>query len=141
MIHKGIPACQLPFWKAKTTNEIHNLYLALTCNPKKVLNQLQATASSEDEEKVIAYLEQFVGNMNGDLIQRFLRFTTGSSVCISRKITVTFNKLSGLSRRPTSHTCDCTLELSTMYESYSEFSHEFTSILLQPKEYWIMNAI
>lgn len=141
IIHKGIATNQLPFWKTKTTMELLTLYLALTCNPKKVINQLQTTATCEEEEKIVAYLEQYLGNMNNDLLRRFLRFTTGSSVCISDKITVTFNRLSGLSRRPTSHTCDCTLELSTMYGSYSEFSNEFSNILLQPEKYWLMDAI
>jgi len=43
----------------------------------------------------------------------FLRFVTGSSVCMTWPIHIKFNTLSGYGRRPISHTCGCVLELST----------------------------
>ena len=58
----------------------------------------------------------------------FLRFTTGSSVCIASKISVTFNSSSGLARRPIAHTCSNTLELSG-YVNYHDFSAEWHAIL------------
>ena len=49
---------------------------------------------------------------------------TGGSVCISQPIKVTFNSPSGLTRWPISHTCSSTLELSTSYVTYMDFSTE-----------------
>ena len=54
---------------------------------------------------VMGYLQQFVGNMRNEEVCRFLRFTTGSSAIVVKCISVAFNNLSGLSRRPIAHTC------------------------------------
>ena len=54
--------------------------------------------------------------MRMDEIRHFLsEFTTGSSVLIAEKITISFNALSGISRRPIAHTCSCVLELIAFY--------------------------
>ena len=38
-------------------------------------------------------LQQYVGNMKQNEAQRFLCFVTGGSVCLSTRITLTFNGL------------------------------------------------
>ena len=58
-------------------------------------------------------------------IHRFLRFTTESSVLLASNISVPFNSLSGLVRRPIAHTCSSTLELSSIYINYLDFENEF----------------
>ena len=50
-------------------------------------------------------------------------------MCLDKKITMSFNNLSGLGRRPIAHTCDCLLELPVSYISYLDFTAEFQSIL------------
>ena len=67
---------------------------------------------------MFSYLQQFIGDMKRAEIRRFLRFTTGSSVLLASNISVAFNSLSGLARRPIAHTCSSTLELSSTYINY-----------------------
>ena len=69
-----------------------------------------------------------IGNMNINELRSFLRFVTGSTVCNSTKILVTFNSLTGLARRPLAHTCEPTLEISSTYINYDEFYGKFRSI-------------
>ena len=80
------------------------------------------------QARVLGYLRTFIGNLNHQDLRNFLRFVTGSSV-IDKKISVTFNSLSGLARRPISHTCSCTLELSVTYITYPDFAEEFLTVL------------
>lgn len=70
-----------------------------------------------------------IGNMKAQEIATFLRFVTGSSVCLDKKITMSFNNLSGLGHCPIAHTCDCFLDLPVSYLSYLDFTAEFQSIL------------
>ena len=86
-------------------------------------------------------LQQYIGNMKNDEIRSFLRFVTGSSVCSSKAILVTFNGLDGLARRPIGHTCSCSLELSTAYSSYLDLIAEFNSVLSNGDYAWKMDAI
>ena len=85
-------------------------------------------AQSPNEERVYGYLTTMIGNMNTNELRSFLRFVTGSTVCSSNDILVTFNILSGLSRRPIAHTCDSTLELSSTYINFDEFYEDFKVI-------------
>ena len=74
---------------------------------------------------MLGYLRTFIGNLNHQDLRNFLRFVTGSSVVIDKKISVTLYSLSGLARRPISYTCNCTLELSVTYLTYPDFVEEF----------------
>ena len=76
--------------------------------------------------------------MKAQELAAFLRFVTGSSVCFGKRITVSFNNLTGLARRPVVHTCDCLLDLPVSYSSYMEFTAEFKSILCNPEHMWSM---
>ena len=84
-----------------------------------------------------------VGNMQIFNLRRFMRFVTGSCVCNAGQITVIFNGLSGLGRRPIAHTCDCSLELPSSYINFNDFEEEFTAILSKTNdEYsWPMDGI
>ena len=73
-------------------------------------------------------------------LRLFLRFITGSSVCIDKKIEITFNNLTGAARRPIAHTCSCMLEIPLSYATYLEFSDEFSKILTS-EMLWAMDAI
>lgn len=142
LVHSGIPTEHIPFWQNQTVKNLSLLYSALTATPAKVVEILQSEPTDNAcEERVMSYLEQFVGNMNKDMLRKFLRFATGSSVCLSKKITVAFNNLSGFARRPISHTCGSLLELSSSYSTYPEFVGEFEEVLAQPESYWVMDAL
>ncbi len=86
----------------------------------------------------IFFFKQFIGTMSSDEVQRFV---SGSSVCPSQGIKVTFNNLSGFARIPISHTCDCCLELPIDYQSSIEFLNEFQSVLSSSEFLWHMDRI
>ena len=141
-IQSGVPSVHLPFWKGVDCASFYTLYKAMQATPAKVLEMISnVTTSDSREEKVLSYLRQFIGNMRHDEVQHFLRFVTGSPVCSSKSLLVTFNKQEGLLRRPISHTCSNTLELSSNYESYAEFTEEMSSVLCNPDGLlWTMDA-
>ena len=102
----------------------------MQATPAKVLEMLSDVITSDvREEKILSYLRRFAGSMRIDEVQRFLRFVTGSSMCSTNSILVTFNNQEGLACRPIAHTCGFTLELSTKYDAYSDFTEEFSLIL------------
>ena len=92
-----------------------------------------------NQERIFEYLRLYIGNMENCELRRFLRFVTGSSVCSSEGIRVSFNKLSGIERRPIGHTCSSLLELSSCYQSYEEFMQEFRAVLCLGD--WKLDAI
>lgn len=79
--------------------------------------------------------------MQNEEVRRLLRFTTGSAVLIAEKINISYNSLTGLSRRPIAHTCACILELPSTYASHLEFEQEFTAILADDEYSWGMHII
>lgn len=86
------------------------------------------------------YLTIFIGNLTHKELMAFLRFVTGSSLLSEKRMHVSFNSLTGIARRPISHTCSCELQLSTSYISYIEFSEEFYNVL-RSSDAWEMHAI
>ena len=114
--------------------------MCLTATPSKVLEVLdEPDFVHSAQERVYGYLRQFIGNMKMDEVRNFLRFVTGSSVLSNAAIKVTFNALGGLARRPIAHTCDNSVELSTEYLTYVDFTSEFEAIL---SEYsWSMDIV
>ena len=111
-------------------SELHALYIALNASVQKVLELIdEPVFTHPSQERIFGYLREYVANLKADEVQNFLRFVTGSGVCMNSRITVSFNALSGLARRPISHTCGCQLELSTAYTTYLDFASEFTAVL------------
>lgn len=140
-ILSGIPESHRNFWKAMSVNELHAVYLAQSATPEKVLEQLkEPTLVNSDQDRVIGYLQQYVGNMKGDELGRFLRFVTGLPVCATHGIIVAFNSLTGAARRPITHSCANMLELPSSYQSFVEFTQEFQAIL-NSDEKWRMDGI
>lgn len=141
VIYGGIPILHSPFWSDMSIDDLCSLYLTLTANPAKICSILNSIPLNPNEERVFVYCKQFVGSMNQGMVRRFLRFVTGSSVCLTNQINVQFNSMSGIARRPISHTCDSMLELSSTYTSYPSFIEEFEAILSQPEVNWTMDAV
>ena len=130
LMRSGIPTCDKPFWEEKSLHQLHAMYCSLSATPKKVIAKIvEPDIMNKNEDRIFGYLVQLIGNMKPEELRRFLRFITGSSVLIARFIMVTFNRLDGLSRRPITHTCTCTIELPSTYKSYIDFEEEFQSII------------
>ena len=141
-VHSGIPECHRPIWINKTVISLLALYKALNAKPESVIQQIEEPEFlSHSEGKVFGYLLQYIGSMKSDELALFLRFVTGSSVCSAQRITIIFNSLSGLARRPISHTCSNTLELSTTYCTFPEFAAELQAILTDPIVTWYMDGL
>ena len=137
----AIPPKHKVFWEKKTVHDLYDLYSALSVTPSKLISMLSCDETNPNEERIVNYLIQFIGTMTSDELRSFLRFVTGSSVCPSNGIQVTFNHLSGFARRPISHTCDCVLELPVEYKSSLEFITEFRTILTASENVWVMDGV
>ena len=135
IIHSGIPLCHKSYWNKKSPEDIVSCHFKLIATPAKVIAMFDPlNVLSPAEERIYGYLISMIGNMQVPELKLFLRFITGCSVCIGSAITVTFNSLSGLARRPIAHTCDFTLELPVTYVNYDDFYGEFKCILDSTKE-------
>ena len=142
MIYAGIPSQHQDFWQAKSPSDLHQLYKTLNATPIKVLSLLEdPVCMNKAQRLVFNYLRQYIGNMTLEEVRFFLRFVTGSSVCSATKIEIQFNMLSGLARRPISHTCSNLLELSATYLSYPEFVKDFKHVLSDNTYTWIMDSL
>ena len=140
-IHSGIPQIHKGFWNAITVDDLYKLYSSLTASPAKVVDMLvEPVAANPAQERVFGYLVQYIGSMKISEVQRFLRFVTGSSVCLTGGITIEFNGVSGLGRRPFGHTCPNTLEISSNYSTYLDFATEFNCVLNDNEYAWIMDG-
>ena len=140
-LHCGIPSQYHAFFGTFSVHQLYELYKALNATPGAVIHMIEEPVeTSSNQSRVLGYLKMFISNLNHQDLRNFLRFVTGSSVIIDKKISVTFNNLSGLARRPISHTCSCTLELSITYLMYSEFASEFLMVL-QSEVAWPMEAV
>ena len=139
-IHSGVPQQHLSFWRGLGVMGLYSIYGAQSVSPAKVLKMFDdAEGTDANEERILGYLRQFVGSMSTDELRQFLRFVTGSSVCLSCQIQVTFNNLEGIARRPIAHTCQPSLELSLSYMTSPEFTSEFRAIL-SDQYAWIMDS-
>lgn len=126
----GVPSSQKPFWQNVKVEELRSVYDSMTADPEKVLKHIQEPCfANANEERVFGYLQQYVGLMKAEEVKRFLRYVTGSSVLTGASITVSFNGLDGLSRRPVSHTCTNLLELPSTYATFTEFVKEFAFLM------------
>lgn len=140
-INGGIPAQHRSFWRDMKLECFLKVYLRATASVSSVLGIIIEPPLMDASQSVVyGYLRKYVGNMKNSEVRDFLRFVTGSSALIVDEISVTFNGLSGLSRRPVAHTCTPMLELPTTYETLVEFSQEFDA-LLSSELSWIMDAI
>ena len=116
--------------------------MSLSATPEVVLAVIDEPDEADVcQAHVFGYLQQCIGNMRNEEVRRFLCFTTGSSVLIANRISVTFNNLSGLARKPIAHTCGCVIELPSTYMSFLDFEQEFTAILAEDEYSWQMHAV
>lgn len=136
MVHSGIPSEHREFWNQLCIEGIAQLYFSMTMDMNKILLALQCDSSNQAEERTFGYLHTMIGNMGTNELQNFLRFTTGSSVFLSKKIKVLFNDTSGLGRRLFASTCSSTLYLPVSYSNYNDFFSEWAAILNETDQEW-----
>ena len=142
-LNSGVPKIYHSFFQHLSVEKMFDLYKALNATPSAVLRVVEEPFDMNyAEERVFGYLLSFIGSLKQNELRLFLRFVTGSSVLIAKVIKVTFNNLSGLARRPTSHTCDCQIELPVSYVTYPEFEMEFNKVLASDFScVWAMDAV
>jgi len=124
-----------------TVEAILDLYRRSFPTNKKVLELLVTCEppSTNAERETFSFLQRFVRGMKEDMLEKFLRFSTGSNVICVDQIMVTFTKLDGFSRRPVAHTCGAFLEVPCTYSNYTSFRGEWNNILKQGD--WEMDFI
>jgi len=141
-MHSGVPQSYHAFWKKFSVERLHQLYKALNATPNSVLAILdEPEEMNAAQERIFTFLKSFIGNMKQSEVGLFLRFVTGSSVLIAERIKTIFNNSTGLRRCPTSHTCDCVLELPISYTTYPEFEYEFSKVLADEEFAWAMDNV
>ena len=140
-LNGGIPDSHRKFWNEVTIERFLCVYYALHATAAKVLKVIKEPEFMDpSQSRIFGYLTQFIGNMKVDKVKRFLRFVTGSSALVVKEISVGFNTLSGLNRRPIAHTCASSIQLSTSYTTCVEFCEELEAVLTN--EYsWIMDSM
>lgn len=144
MIHSGIPKCHQEFWNNMSSQQLCTIYENLTVSPRKVNSLFNPPmALTRQEERIFNYLRTMVGNMKSKELRLLMRFITGSCVCSTSHIEVSFNSLSGLARRPIAHTCSCMLEIPATYINYDDFTKDFQAILSETDQNfaWRMDAL
>ena len=97
---------------------------------RKVVALLRCKPTDPAEQSILHYLKQFIRGMDSPQLGTFLNFVSGADVICIDAIHVEFAKLDGYARRPIAHICGCVLELLSTYDTYAEFSTEFTNILV-----------
>lgn len=116
------------------------VYEALQPTAKKVLKTLYLPDTLDLSQKSMQkHLTSYLKNADTLHLGNFLRFCTGSDLFLGKTITITFNQLQGLQRRPVAHTCGCVLELSVHYDNYPDFSSEMNKVL--ESNVWVMDIV
>ncbi|CAI5655050.1 unnamed protein product [Oreochromis niloticus] len=90
------------------------------------------------QSTVSRYLKRYIGEIDFNYLQLFLRFCTGSNL-LDKAILIEFIETTDFLRRPQSHTCGCVLKLPLGYHSYPDFRSEFNSILASSM--WVMDVV
>ena len=121
--------------------ELHALYVSLSATPEMVLAVIDDPDEADVcQAHVFGYLQQCIGNMRNEEVRRFLCFTTGSSVLIANRISVTFNNFKRISQEAYCTTCGCVIELPSTYMSFLDFEQEFTANLAEEEYVQLANA-
>ena len=134
-MRQGIPeGHRAAFWQGLSADDIAHILDAQRPTPEKVAAVIVSPVEdmTDDQDRTLYFLTEFVAGLDFDTLTDFLIFVTGS-VHQPDKISVTFTTLTGLDRRPISHTCFNQLEVPTTYASIKEFKREFLSVLASPE--------
>ena len=141
-IRRGMQDAHPSFWgMCNNPTLIVSLYDLLQPTTERVLAMVsEPQFNTMSKQTVFDYLRRFIQSLSTDDLGKFLRFTTGFSVCGPGSIKLVFNSVQGFQRRPTADTCTPSLSLSVTYSSYNDFSAEFHS-LLGSSHLWFFDSI
>ena len=141
LMQKGIPEYHREvFWNILTIPMIEHI-LKQTASTDKVISVLKTDdALKPEEENCLYLLKGCIQSFDQEDLELFLRFVTGGTQ-VPQDITVSFNSIHGLGRRPIAHTCSNQLEISTTYTSAKELQKEFLSLFFNEEEAFRMNSI
>lgn len=89
----------------ESEEDLDALYEKLNPTPKKVVKIIAASPSNPMQMNSLEYLKQYVRSLERVMLEKFLRYCTGSTVMCVEKIEVQFTQGSGFTRRPVAHTC------------------------------------
>lgn len=117
----------------KSQADLQQLSVKSAVSAKKVVGLLQTNPATDAERASFQHLKRFVKSLESKDLGILLKLMTGSDVICVNSIEVSYVALAGLSRRPTFRTCGPLLELPSTYDSYSELSEEFSSIISNAK--------
>ena len=124
----------------KSLEDLTTAYETLQPTGRKILKSLYFPDTLNARQKDIQkHLTLYLKNADSQHLCAFLRFCTGSDLFLEKRITISFNQLQGLQRRPVAHTCGCVLELSVHYDSYPDFSSEINKVL--ECNVWVMDIV
>ena len=113
----------------RSIESVQEFYKSKSPTAKKVIRLFRADPLSDADHQSLDHLKRFVKSLEGSALSKFLHFCTGSDIITCDYITITFNSLSGLERRPVARTCVPLIELPSTYESYLALAEEFSNIL------------
>lgn len=123
----------------KTPEAIVAFFSLKTPSARKVAKAIICNPISDAERQCLDFLKKFIRSLDASALGTFLKYTTGSDI-MPESIVVSFTSMDGFARRPIAHTCGRHLELPHTYQSFSELSEEFTS-LLTDKGAWGFNIV
>ena len=92
-----------------------------------VIRMIKEPVTTKHRPRYCFWISMIGSMKQEELCNFFLQFVTGSSVPVDNDICITFNSLSGLSRRPIAHTCAFRLELPSTYHDFEEFKSVLNS--------------
>jgi len=131
LLRNGLPALHVDtFWSQMTIDDLTHITDSQRPTGARVADVLTSAEDLRPEEaNVFYYLRQFVLGLDGEDMQLFLQFVTGSVHMPRSHITVSFFGSSAVARHIVAHTCSNTIEISTAYSSFQEFKREMLLIL------------
>ena len=141
-ICRGMNEAHPSFWgRCSNPTLMCSIYEMLVPTSERVLAMVsEPEFQTSGQQRVFDYLRRFIQSLSTDELGKFLRFTTGYSICGPIRLIISFNTVQGFQRRPTANTCTPSLCFSVAYLSYSDFHTEFLA-LLNSSHLWHFDSI
>ena len=136
-MNSGLSEDDKCFWAQHSVTDLYSVYKSLEVSHEKVIDQIVEPAEmNAAQNRVFGFFLQYIGNIKLDRLRLLLLFATGSSVMLPSHVDVLFNTSTAC--QPIAHTCDPSIELSSLCTSYTEFEHCFNCVL-DDEHSWTMD--
>ena len=141
-ISRGMQEAHPSLWgHCNNPTLLSSLYEMLLPTHERVLAMVtEPEFHNMGQQRVFDYLRRCIQTLSTNELGRFLRFTTGYSVCGPVHISITFNSAQGFQRRPTTNTCTPSLTVSVTYSSFNDFYSKF-QCLRRSSHLWFFDSI